>query len=191
MRIEAADYIEAAQERLSNARLLYEAAQYSFAMYAAGVAVESLLRAYVATVNPILETAHHLPLLLDASKLRQIVMETIMTRVQKVLQKEFSPREIRLKPTGRGKLSGWIISKSFDELTDEQRYQKVWKLLDANLSEKDRHRILGFFVFTPREEKWIFDGSSYDEFTALMEKSRAAKKQAVGKRTNGRARTMR
>ena len=118
-------------------------------------------------------------------------METIMTRVQKVLQKEFSSREIRLKPAGRGKLSGWIISKSFDELTDEQRYQKVWRLLEANLSEKDRHRILGFFVFTPLEEKWIFDGSNYDKFTALMEKSPTATKQTISKRTNGRARTMR
>lgn len=47
MRIEAADYVVAAQERLTNASLLYEAAQYSFALYAAGVAVESLLRAYI------------------------------------------------------------------------------------------------------------------------------------------------
>jgi len=73
MRIEAADYIDAAQERLSNAKLLYEAAQYSFALYAAGVAVESLLRAFIAQVAPILETAHNLPKLLNESKLRQIV----------------------------------------------------------------------------------------------------------------------
>jgi len=119
-------------------------------------------------------------------------METIMTRVQKVLQKEFSPREIRLKPAGRWKLSGWIISKSFEKLADDQRYQKVWNLINTYLSEKDRNRILGFFVLTPREEKWIFDGSSYDEFTMLLNKERlAAKKSANGKRTNGRARTMR
>ncbi|MGH7450512.1 MAG: HEPN domain-containing protein [bacterium] len=69
MRFEAADYVEAAQERLLNARLLYEAAQYSFALYAAGVAVESLLRAYIVRLDPILEAAHNLPMLLDASKL--------------------------------------------------------------------------------------------------------------------------
>ena len=73
MRIEAADYVDAAQERLSNAKLLYEAAQYSFALYAAGVAVESLLRAYVANDNPILETAHNLPLLLRTGNLRNLV----------------------------------------------------------------------------------------------------------------------
>ena len=69
MRIEDADYVIVAQERLSNARLLYEASQYSFALYAVGVAVESLLRAYVAREDFILEAAHNLPLLLEASKL--------------------------------------------------------------------------------------------------------------------------
>jgi HEPN domain-containing protein len=64
MRIEAADYADAAQERLGNARLLYEAAQYSFALYAAGVAVESLLRAYIVRTKPKFEAAHDLPLLL-------------------------------------------------------------------------------------------------------------------------------
>ena len=115
-----------------------------------------------------------------------------MTRVQKVLQKEFSPREIRLKPAGRGKLSGWIISKSFDKLTNDQRYQKVWSLIDAHLSEKERNRIVGFFALTPLDEKWIFDGSSYDEFTALLNKKpHPATKQTLGKRTNGRAGMMR
>jgi len=118
-------------------------------------------------------------------------MEKLMTRVQKILQKEFSPREIRLKSLGRGKIDGFIISKSFEKLTDEQRYQKVWNLIDAHLNEKDRNRILGFFALTPRDEKWIFDGSSYDEFTALMKKSSTAKKQTLSKRTNGRAGTMR
>lgn len=76
MRIEAADYVDAAQERLLNAKLLYEAAQYSFALYAAGVAVESLLRAYIVLLDPILEAAHNLPMLLDASKLGLVVTPT-------------------------------------------------------------------------------------------------------------------
>jgi len=73
MRIEAADYVDAAQERLNNAKLLYEAAQYAFALYAAGVAVESLLRAYIVQLNPILEARHNLLLLLRASNLRNLV----------------------------------------------------------------------------------------------------------------------
>jgi len=76
MRIEAADYVDAAQERLSNAKLLYEAAQYAFALYATGVAVESLLRAYIVQVAPILAARHNLLLLLDKSKLRQIATST-------------------------------------------------------------------------------------------------------------------
>jgi hypothetical protein len=35
-----------------NAKLLYEATQYGFALYAAGVAVESLLRAYIVQSDP-------------------------------------------------------------------------------------------------------------------------------------------
>ncbi|MGH7450511.1 MAG: hypothetical protein ACRENG_04145 [bacterium] len=114
-------------------------------------------------------------------------MEPIITRVQKALQKEFSPREIRLNSVGRGKFSGWIISKSFDELTDEERYQKVWKLIKANLTDKDRNRILGFFMFTPLEEKMLFD-DNFDIFKAsLMKKSSPAKKKTVtAKRKNGR-----
>ncbi len=73
MRIEAADYVDAAQERLSNAKLLYEATQYSFALYAAGVAVESLLRAYIVQLTPILEGAHNLLLLLRESNLRHLL----------------------------------------------------------------------------------------------------------------------
>jgi HEPN domain-containing protein len=42
MRIEAVDYFQAAQERLHDAKLLYEKTRYPFALYAAGVAVESL-----------------------------------------------------------------------------------------------------------------------------------------------------
>ena len=119
-------------------------------------------------------------------------MEALITRVQKILQKEFSRREIRLNSAGRGKLDGFIISKSFEKLTDEQRYQKVWNLIDTHLSEKERNRISGFFLLTPVDEKWIFDGSTYDKFeAALKKKSLAAKKQTTVKRTNGRAGTMR
>ena len=85
MRIEAADYFETAQERLSNARLLYEAAQFSFALYAAGVAVEALLRAYVARLDPILEAAHNLLMLLQASELDQLVTANESLRIHKSL----------------------------------------------------------------------------------------------------------
>lgn len=113
-------------------------------------------------------------------------MDALMTRVRKILQKEFSPREIRLKSAGRGKLDGFIISKSFDKLTDEERQRKVWRLLETHLNEKERNRILGFFTFTPLDEKWIFDGS-FDQFEASLKKKSAAKtKTATAGSKNGR-----
>jgi HEPN domain-containing protein len=83
MRIEAADYVETAKERLSNANLLYEATQYSFALYAADVAVESLLRAYIVRLDPILEAAHDLPKLLRASELIHHVKANEGQRIHK------------------------------------------------------------------------------------------------------------
>ena len=72
MRIEADDYVYVARERLSDANLLYEKARYSFALYAAGVAVESLLRAYVVRLEPKFDEAHDLQMLLKASNLRSL-----------------------------------------------------------------------------------------------------------------------
>jgi HEPN domain-containing protein len=76
MRIEAADYVEAAKERLSQANLLYEKGHHSLALYIAGVAVESLLWAYIVRLDPRFETAHDLYLLLDASNLRSFAAPT-------------------------------------------------------------------------------------------------------------------
>jgi len=73
MRIEAADYVNAARERLRNAHLLYDAAEYSFALYAAGVAVEALLRAYIFRLEPKLEAAHNLRMLFNASRLHAFI----------------------------------------------------------------------------------------------------------------------
>ncbi len=116
-------------------------------------------------------------------------METVITRAQKVLQKEFSPREIHFNHVGRGKYSGWIISKSFDELNDEERHQKVWNLIKANLTEKDRSRILGFFLFTPLEKKMIFDENFDILEVSKKKKSPSAKKKATvtAARKNGRS----
>ncbi len=73
MRIEAKDYVEVALERLNEANLLYEKSRYALALYVAGVAVESLLRAYIVRSDPKFEAAHDLFLLLSASNLRSLV----------------------------------------------------------------------------------------------------------------------
>ncbi len=85
MRIETADYVTAALERLSNARLLYEASHYSFALYAAGVAVESSLRAFIVRKEPVLEAAHNLSLLLEASQISLLVAEDENRRIYRAV----------------------------------------------------------------------------------------------------------
>ncbi len=114
MRIDAADYVDTAQERLSNANLLYEAAQYSFALYAAGVAVESLLRAYIVRLDPILEAAHNLPLLLDASKLRQIVTPTENQRIYESLGKLSRRWKNNLRYTSNNRLRRRLKKQKMD-----------------------------------------------------------------------------
>jgi len=112
--------------------------------------------------------------------------------VQKVLRKEFSPREITVEAAGRGKVNGWIISKSFEKLNDDERYQKVWKLIEASLPEKDRNRILGFFLLTPLEKKFIFDENfDFLDNGRKRKTSSAKKKAAAAARKNGRGKAKR
>lgn len=91
MRIEADDYFDAARERLSEANILYEMARYSLALYVAGVAVESLLRAYIFRLEPKLVTAHDLELLLEASNLHRLAApaerQQIFTAIVKLYQR--------------------------------------------------------------------------------------------------------
>jgi len=84
-------------------------------------------------------------------------MATLMERGQKVLEKDFSPKEILLEPAGRGMVDGWIISKSFDGFSSFERQQKIHKLLDEYFNGKDRRRILTIFTLTPLEKKIIID----------------------------------
>ncbi|MGH7598812.1 MAG: hypothetical protein ACREOI_20860 [bacterium] len=89
-------------------------------------------------------------------------MENLMERVRKVLRKEFLSKELLLQNTSGGMVGGWIISDSFDGLDVMKRQQRVWKLFDAYLNEKDRNLILGFHTFTPLEKKMAFD-DDFDE----------------------------
>ncbi len=73
MHIEAMDYFEAAQERLVDARLLYEKQRYALSLYISGLAVESMLRAFRALKDPHFDARHDLPKLLGMSDLELIV----------------------------------------------------------------------------------------------------------------------
>lgn len=48
MRLTSEHYLEACKERIEDARILHREGRYVFALYASGVAVETLLRAYAA-----------------------------------------------------------------------------------------------------------------------------------------------
>jgi hypothetical protein len=110
-------------------------------------------------------------------------METVMERVRKVLQKEFSAKEILLQNTGGGRVGGWIISTSFDGLDGMERQQKIWKLFGMYLNEKDRSRIVGFHTFTPLEKKMAFE-DDFDDFRVPSKKksSPARKKRTISGR---------
>lgn len=73
MRIEADDYLEAAWERWNDALRLHENGRYSFSLYTAGLAVESMLRAYLVRRKPEFDERHDLLLLLDGSNLEQFL----------------------------------------------------------------------------------------------------------------------
>lgn len=114
-------------------------------------------------------------------------MENIMIRVHQVLRKDFSPKEILLQSAGGGMVGGWIISKSFARLTEIERQQKVWKLFDRYLDEKERRRIVGFLTFTPLEKKMAFD-DDFDELPAKKKSATAQSPKLTGNgRQNGRA----
>jgi len=107
-------------------------------------------------------------------------METIMTRVQKALQKEFAHNGITLKPVSGGMIAGWIISKSFEGLSGMERQQTIWKLFEAYLDEKDRARLGVFLTFTPLEKKMAFD-DDVDDFVAPSKRA----KKPMTTRNNG------
>jgi len=112
-------------------------------------------------------------------------METIMTRVQKALQKEYSSKGILLESAGEGMVGGWIISKSFAGLTGMERQQKVWKLLNRCLDEKDKSRVAVLLTFTPLEKKMAFDDDFDDFRMPAKKKSSSTRRRAT---TAGRAR---
>ncbi|MCI0614455.1 hypothetical protein L0244_15825 [bacterium] len=107
-------------------------------------------------------------------------MENLIERVRKVLRKEFLSKELLLQNAGGGMVGGWIISDSFDGLDVMKRQQRIWKLFDSYLNEKDRNRIVGFHTVTPLEKKMAFDDDS-DDFTASSKRVR----KPVATRGNG------
>jgi stress-induced morphogen len=80
-------------------------------------------------------------------------MATTITRIKKALEKEFSPKEIKLDRTKGGRITGWVISDSFEGQPEVDRFHRIWKLLDKYLAGEDHSQISIIFGVTPREQK--------------------------------------
>ncbi|MDZ7361615.1 MAG: HEPN domain-containing protein [candidate division KSB1 bacterium] len=114
MRIEAADYFAAAKDRLNKANLLYEKARYSLAPYIAGVAVESLLRAYIFRLEPKLEAAHNLKLLWNASKLSALATPDESLQIDAAISDLFARWRNDLRYTSNDRLRRRLKRSKFD-----------------------------------------------------------------------------
>jgi len=84
-------------------------------------------------------------------------MTALLTRVRKVLEKEFAAREVELKRTQSGKVTGWVTSDSFDGQSEFERMQRVFKLLDEHLSAKDREHVSVIWPITRLERKVLLE----------------------------------
>jgi len=84
-------------------------------------------------------------------------MATLIMRVKKALEKEFAPQQIALERTKSGKITGWITSNSFDGQEEIERMQRVFKLLDENLSAEDRERVSVIWPITRLERKVLLE----------------------------------
>jgi stress-induced morphogen len=80
-------------------------------------------------------------------------MATTMTRIKKALEKEFSPKEIKLDRTKGERITGWVISDSFEGQPEVDRFHRIWKLLDKYLAGDDHGQISIIFGVTPLEQK--------------------------------------
>ncbi len=81
MRIEAEDYLEAARFRIADAHHLFNGERYSFSLYAAGLAVEALLRAYRILKTAEFDERHDLQLLLEEGNLKAFLLSTEIAEV--------------------------------------------------------------------------------------------------------------
>ena len=75
MKFTAEHYLEAAREKINDARILYNNKRFASAIYFSGVAVECLLRAYRTRIKKEFYERHDLPSLLKASAIAEFVLE--------------------------------------------------------------------------------------------------------------------
>jgi HEPN domain-containing protein len=85
MRINAEIYYRAAFERIEDAHLLHEEGHYPFAIYASGLAVECLLRAFRVLKEPSFDERHDLWLLWKNTALSDVHREPSYSQIYQTL----------------------------------------------------------------------------------------------------------
>jgi hypothetical protein len=84
-------------------------------------------------------------------------MATPIVRIRKALENEFSSKEIELKRSKSGSITGWITSDSFADQSEIDRMQRIFKLLDQHLSPEDRERVSVIWPITRLERKVLLE----------------------------------
>lgn len=80
-----------------------------------------------------------------------------MRRVKTVLYDEFPEADalkFELEKDGR-RISGYVVSKDFDGMEDADRQDRVWDVLESNLSVEEQSRILSVLAYTPGERESV------------------------------------
>lgn len=79
--------------------------------------------------------------------------DQFMRRVKTVLNDEFPEADalkFELSEDGE-KISGYIVSREFKGVEDADRQDRVWDILESNLSPAEQSRILSVLAYTPEE----------------------------------------
>ena len=84
-------------------------------------------------------------------------MAAEITRIKKALGREFAPKEIELKRSKFGSVTGWVTSDSFDGQSEIERMQRIFKLLNEHLSSKDREQVSVIWPITRLERKVLLE----------------------------------
>lgn len=80
-------------------------------------------------------------------------MDKLRKKVKNSLLEFFTENELLFEENPDGRVSGFIVSKKFTDLDELARQRKIWELLQKNLTQSERSKIIGFITFTPREHK--------------------------------------
>lgn len=81
--------------------------------------------------------------------------DVFMRRVKTILNDEFPEADalkFELEKDGRH-MSGYVVSKDFNGMEDADRQDRLWDILESNLSVEEQSRILSILAYTPSEQR--------------------------------------